>query len=104
MNPKNKLPPKPIDLNKAFVLDKNKIYNNPVLINNKTIINLPNIINKKKSNSSISITPILNNKRLLLEDFENNVSNTKYLYHIFLDYFLSKEHWKCTQEIQKCRR
>jgi hypothetical protein len=80
MNQNNKLPPKPIDLNKAFVLDKNKIYNNPVLINNKTIINLPNIINKnnvpKKSNSSISITPILNNKRLLLEDFENNVSNT----------------------------
>ena len=76
MNQNNKLPPKLIDLNKAFVLDKNKIYNNPVLINNKTIINLPNIINKKKSNSSISITPILNNKRLLLEDFENNVSNT----------------------------
>jgi hypothetical protein len=67
MNPKNKLPPKPIDLNKAFVLAKNKIYNNPVFINNKTIINLPNIINKnnvpKNSNSSISFTPILNNKR-----------------------------------------
>jgi hypothetical protein len=46
MNQNNKLPPKLIDLNKAFVLAKNKIYNNPVFINNKTIINLPNIINK----------------------------------------------------------
>jgi len=53
MNQNNKLPPKLIDLNKAFVLAKNKIYNNPVFINNKTIINLPNI-----STSSITGTAV----------------------------------------------
>jgi len=77
MDQNNKLPPIPIDLNKAFVLDKTKISNNTIFINNKTIINLPKIINKnnvtKISNSSISITPIFNYKRRSLDDFENNV-------------------------------
>jgi hypothetical protein len=55
------------------------------------------------SNSSISITPILNNKRRSLEDFENNVSNTKYfiiyIIFIYILYCIKLISFKRTQEI-----
>ncbi len=51
------------------------------------------------SNSSISITPILNNKLRSLDDFKNNVSNTKY-FNIYLNFYCSKLiSFKRTQEI-----